>query len=133
MRAAVEVALQKTRTEREYRDVLSSLGEQCERLTALVNGLLLLARADAGEVDVRREPVDLPALVADVAEMYEPLADERGVSLATQSWSPVAVRGDSSRLRQLVTNLVDNAIKFTGSGGSVGGIQLRHSPSNVPK
>ena len=119
MRAAVEVALGKPREAKEYRDVLSSLGEQCERLTALVNGLLLLARADAGEVDLKREPVDLPALVTDVVEMYEPLAEERGISLSAHASSLVSILGDASRLRQLVTNLVDNAIKFTGSGGSV--------------
>ena len=81
MRAAVEVALGQPREAKEYRDVLASLGEQCERLTALVNGLLLLARADAGEVDLRREPVDLAALAVEVVEMYEPLAEERGAAL----------------------------------------------------
>lgn len=119
MRAAVEITLGQPREVKEYRDVLASLGEQCERLTALVNGLLLLARADAGEVDLRREPVDLAALAADVVEMYEPLAEERGVILTAHTASPVAVLGDSSRLRQLMTNLVDNAIKFTGPGGTV--------------
>lgn len=119
MRAAVEIALGQPRQPNEYRDVLASLGEQCERLTALVGGLLLLARADAGEVDVRREPVDLAALAAEVAEMYEPLAEERGVSLIADTSSPVPVLGDASRLRQLVTNLVDNAITFTGPGGTV--------------
>jgi len=119
MRAAVEVALGRPRPDGQYRDVLASLGEQCERMTALVNGLLLLARADAGEVDVRREPVDLAALAADVAEMYEPLAEERALTLMAHAGSPVPVLGDPSRLRQLVTNLVDNAIKFTGPGGTV--------------
>lgn len=119
MRAAVEVVLGQPRDADAYRDVLASLGEQCERLTALVNGLLLLARADAGEVAVRREAVDLAGLAADVAEMYDPLAEERGVSLIADTASPVVVLGDSSRLRQLVTNLVDNAIKFTPPGGSV--------------
>ena len=119
MRAAVEVALQKPRTVEAYRDTLASVGEQCDRLTNLVNGLLLLARADAGELEVRREPLDLHAVAADVAEMFEPLAEERGVSLVLGLTSFVTVLGDSSRLRQLVTNLVDNAIKFTGAGGTV--------------
>ncbi|RUL84366.1 sensor histidine kinase [Tautonia sociabilis] len=119
MRAAVEVALGQPREPGEYREVLASLGEQCERLTALVNGLLLLARADAGEMPLRREPVDLSALASDVAEMYEPLAEERGVRFRSECGSPVPVLGDSGRLRQLVTNLVDNAIKFTEPGGSV--------------
>ncbi len=81
MRAAIEVTLGQPRDAKEYRDVLSSLGEQCERLTALVNGLLLLARADAGEVNLRREPVDLSALAVEVVEMYEPLAEERAQAL----------------------------------------------------
>ena len=81
IRAAIDVALQQPRRVEEYRDVLGALGEQCDRLTALVNGLLLLARADAGEVELRHEPLDLAALADEVAEMYQPLAEERGVTL----------------------------------------------------
>jgi heavy metal sensor kinase len=119
MRAAVEIALQKPRGAEDYRNVLASLGEQCERLTALVNGLLLLARADAGEVVIRREHVDLAALACDVAEMFDPLAEERGIRLVLDVSGPVTVSGDPARLRQLVTNLVDNAVRFTAPGGSV--------------
>ena len=119
MRAAVEIALQKPRESEEYRNVLASLGEQCERLTSLVNGLLLLARADAGEVLIRREAVDLAALACEVGEMFDPLAEEKGIQLVTHTSSPVTVTGDPSRLRQLVTNLLDNAIRFTEPGGSV--------------
>jgi heavy metal sensor kinase len=119
MRAAVEIALHKPRGAEEYRNVLASLAEQCERVTALVNGLLLLARADAGEVPFRREAVDLAALACDVCEMFEPLAEEKGIRLVTDTSSPVTVTGDPSRLGQLVTNLLDNAIRFTEPGGSV--------------
>ena len=119
MRAAVEIALQKPREAEEYRNVLASLGEQCERLTTLVNGLLLLARADAGEVPVRRESLDLAALAAEVGELFLPLADEKGIQLVTDTSIPVTVAGDPSRLRQLVTNLLDNAIRFTEPGGTV--------------
>jgi heavy metal sensor kinase len=119
MRTAVEITLQKPRESEEYRTVLASLGEQCERLTALVNGLLLLARADAGEVLIRRDAVELAALACEVGEMFEPLAEEKGIQLVTDSSITVNVAGDSSRLRQLVTNLLDNAIRFTEPGGSV--------------
>jgi heavy metal sensor kinase len=119
MRAAVEIALQKPRGSGDYRTVLATLGEQCERLTSLVNGLLLLARADAGEVGIRREPVDVAALADDVAEMFDPLAEERGIRLIAETAGPVMVAGDPSRLRQLLTNLVDNAVRFTEPGGKV--------------
>ncbi|MFI5456094.1 MAG: ATP-binding protein [Isosphaerales bacterium] len=119
MRAAVEVALQQPRGMEEYRNTLASFGEQCERLTALVNGLLLLAQADAGEVLIRREAIDLASLVCEIAEVFEPLAEERGIRLVTNSSGPVAITADPSRLRQLVTNLLDNAIRFTESGGLI--------------
>src|SRR5262249_45193490 len=85
MRAAVEVALQQPRGPEEYQQILATLGEQCERLTILVNSLLLLARADAGEVAIRREPVDLAALACDVVEMFDPLAVERGIRMAAEA------------------------------------------------
>ncbi len=119
MRAAIDVTLQQRRTAAEYQDTLGSMGEQCGRLTALVNGLLLLAQADAGQAELRREPVDLAALVDEVAEMFQPLAEERGLELVWDRSPAVPVRGDPPRLRQLLTNLVDNAIKFTEAGGTV--------------
>jgi heavy metal sensor kinase len=119
MRAAVEIALQKPRGVEEYRNTLATLGEQCERLTSLVNGLLLLARADAGEVPLRREPTDLSSLGREVVELFDPLAEEKGIRLVTEAHDGVTVMGDPSRLRQLVTNLLDNAIRFTDPGGSV--------------
>jgi heavy metal sensor kinase len=119
MRAAIEIALQKPRGSDEYRNVLASLGEQCERLTALVNGLLLLARADAGEFPIKRDLIDLSALACEVGEMFDPLAEEKGIQLVIDKNSPVTISGDASRLRQLLTNLLDNAIRFTGPGGSV--------------
>jgi heavy metal sensor kinase len=118
MRAAVEITLSQPRNALEYREVLSSLGEQCDRLTTLVNGLLLLARADAGEVALQLAPVELQTLVDRVVEIYEPLAEERGISLTVRARKAVTVLGDSARLMQLITNLVDNALKFTEPGGS---------------
>src|SRR5205823_5087445 len=111
--------LQQPRGAAEYREVLGSLGEQCDRLTALVNGLLTLARADAGEVELRREPLDLATLAGEVAEMYQPLAEERALGLIFDAAPTVPVLGDAPRLRQLITNLLDNAIKFTDPSGHV--------------
>ncbi len=119
MRAAVEVTLHQPREVAEYRQTLATLGEQCEHLTALINSLLLLARADTGEINLVRAVVDLAELVGDVAEMFEPLADERGIRLVAAPLVPSAVAGDPARLRQLIINLVDNAVRFTEPGGSV--------------
>jgi heavy metal sensor kinase len=130
MRAAVEIALQQPRSLTEYCDTLSSLGEQCERLTTLVNGLLLLARADAGQVELGRKPIDLAAMVAEVAEMYQPLAEEREVTLTWDCPASLGIAGDPSRMRQLIINLIDNAIKFTNPGGRVA-IRAEHATTTT--
>jgi heavy metal sensor kinase len=119
MRAAIEVAVHESRTAAQYQDLLGSLAEQCDQLSTLVNELLLLAQADAGQVAIRREPVDLTALAVETAELYEPLAGDQGISLTCVGSKPVVILGDRDRLRQLLSNLVDNAIKFTKTGGHV--------------
>lgn len=119
MRTAIEVALQQPRPIEQYRRVLESLGSQCERLSDLVNNLLLLARADAGQIELRRELVDLAEIVEDTVELYQPVADDQQVILDWRASSPIAVYGDRGRLHQLVTNLLDNALKFTHRGGRI--------------
>lgn len=119
IQAAIEVALQEPRSNSDYRDLLATLGEQCHRLTDLVNDLLLLAKADAGQIDLQRAAVDLNDLVSEVVETYQPLADDQKVTLAWDGSNPVVCRGDRMRLLQLTMNLVDNAIKFTPEGGAV--------------
>ncbi len=119
MRAAVEVALQQPRSADVYREALESLGEQCQHLTDLVNKLLLLARADAGQIELQCERVDLAALVDEAVETFQPLADEKRIVLKWDGSEPVWCRGDRMRLSQLIVNLLDNAIKYTNSEGTV--------------
>jgi heavy metal sensor kinase len=119
MRAAVEVALQQPRSADVYREALESLGEQCQHLTDLVNKLLLLARADAGQIELQCERVDFAALLDEAVETYRPLADEKRIALEWNASEPVWCQGDRMRLSQLIMNLLDNAIKYTHSPGVV--------------
>jgi signal transduction histidine kinase len=96
---------------------LRAIREESASLAALVNGMLLLAKAESGD-DMPREPVSLTAVVADAVRATRPRADEKGLALAfapPPERDPL-VRGDANLLRQLVTNLIDNAIKFTERG-----------------
>jgi two-component system OmpR family sensor kinase len=113
-----EMALRKDRTPEEYREALETSLKASQRMKAVVEGLLTLARADAKELDLRKERVDLGRVVEETASLLGPLALERKVAL-TVSAEPVAVTGDSDRLREVVTNLITNAVRYNVQGGKV--------------
>jgi two-component system OmpR family sensor kinase len=118
MRGAIDVVLGRPREEEEYRRVLSSLGEDVDRLRSIVEDLLVLARADAGRIRLERAPLRLDVLAAEVVESFVPAASARGVSISAEQGPPVLVIGDERWLRQLVANLVGNAVKFSSAGAA---------------
>ena len=118
LRGDIEVALRRDRTPEEYQRVLRSSLEEISRLTKLTEDLLTLARSDAGESVLDLEKVQLDQLAAEARAYIAPLAASAGVSLTYDApQSPVMVEGDQKRLKQLLVNLLDNAIKYTAAGG----------------
>jgi two-component system, OmpR family, phosphate regulon sensor histidine kinase PhoR len=93
------------------------IGREAERLDALARDLLDLSRVERGTLDV--EPVDLVGLVKEVVGSYADLAEERRVKLASELRPGVAVRGDRAQLGLLLSNLVDNALRYTPARGAV--------------
>lgn len=98
-------------------DSLRAIREESASLAAMVNGMLLLAKAESGD-DVPRVPVALIEIVASAVRVAHPRAAEKGLALVFEPTGDPApsVRGDANLLRQLFTNLIDNAIKFTEKG-----------------
>ncbi len=119
LKGELEVALRSPRSPEEYQQVLQSALEESDRIARLVEGLLLLARADTGMLRMDRQPVDLAQLVTDVYEQTRVLATTHGVTLQLGRVEAVVIQGDYDRLRRLLLNLVDNGIKYTPSGGRV--------------
>lgn len=118
MRGAIDVALSRPREASEYRQVLASVGEDVDRLRAIAEDLLMLARADAGRIKLEKDPVRLDVLAAEVAESFQHVAMERHVSLNAHCPVPLLVVGDERWLRQLIVNLLDNAVKFSAAAHS---------------
>lgn len=119
-RTAIEVTLARQgRPEDEYRDSLGIVRDQMRRLSRIVEDLFTLARADVGGLPVERTPVYLDELVADCVKEARVLASPKSVELDWQGPSDLEVRGNERLLREMLINLLDNAIRHTPSGGRV--------------
>ena len=92
---------------------------EADGLIATFNSLLLIAEAETGAHRDTLEPVDLRDIVRDITDLYEPVAEERGIRLRVSAPTNVMVRGNRSLLARAAANLVENALKFTPAGGEV--------------
>jgi len=99
-------------------DQVEAVAVESEHMTRMVDDLLTLARADEGRLALEREPVDFGAVADDVARDMAAIAELHGIEISREC-SAVGVQGDARRLRQLVLILIDNALKYTPSGGRV--------------
>jgi signal transduction histidine kinase len=119
LRARADVALQRRRSPKEYEEVLTGISQEAERLGGLVENMLLLARADAGQWPLRCETVILDDLLLDAASAARALADRKGVTIDIGELEESRVRGDPALLRQLFMVILDNAVAFTPAGGHI--------------
>jgi heavy metal sensor kinase len=119
LRTELDLALRRSRSAEELEAALRSAAEDTDRLARLAEDLLVMARADRGRLPVRLEPVDLAPLVASAIETFGPRAANRGV--AVEARVPDDLRGsvDPLRVRQVIGNLLDNALRHTPPGGRV--------------
>ena len=133
IRGEAEVALMSDLTPEGYRAVLRSIVDEVERMSAIVENLLILARADAHQIEVRRERIALHEIVMSVYEQMEPLARRRGVRLEIGDLAEAEVEGDPLWLPQILINLVNNAVKYTPPGGTVTMAIAIRTPRSTPQ
>jgi two-component system heavy metal sensor histidine kinase CusS len=120
IQSSLEVAVSRERTPQEYQATIEDVLHETRQLTRLTNDLLLLAEGGAESAVAAHTIVELAALVRQAASMFAGVAEERGVRLHVDMQGDARVAGDPRYLRQVCSNLLDNAIRFTPRGGKVG-------------
>ena len=127
--AQTELSLKKERSREEYREVIEVCHRTSHRMKGLVDGLLTLARSDAGKLELERRRVDLRDLVEESLALLTPLADETGITI-TRQLQPTQASVDAYRISQVIANLLTNAIRYNRPGGSVT-VSLASTPDEV--
>jgi len=112
MRNRAEAALRENRGEEQYRAALETVIAESDQLIKTFNALLMIARAEAGAPSGAFAEVDLSAVVADMAELYGPVAEDRGIVLDTAVTSGIRIKANRELIGQAVVNLVENALKY---------------------
>jgi signal transduction histidine kinase len=119
LRTRVDVALQQPRDADHYVSALHNVEAEARRLGGIVDSLLVLARADSGERQIQRERFFLDDVAIDAAGASRVVARQKGVEVTVEEFEEAPVVGDPALTRQLIMILLDNAVKFTDSGGEV--------------
>jgi len=132
LRGELESVVEQARALPELSDRAGSALEEVDRLAKIVDALFAISRLDAGEAQQERARFDLAPLAASTTEQMSLLAEDKGVSMACNVQGNVSVEGDRARIKQVVVNLLDNAIKYTPSGGSINlNIHASHSKALI--
>ena len=119
LRGEIESFVEEPQLSAEWRERLGSALEEVERLANIVEGLFAISRLDAGEAQAEWVRFDLAQLAAGTADQMFLLAEDKKIGLACTAPKGVWVEGDRARLKQVVVNLLDNAIKYTADGGEI--------------
>lgn len=128
LKGEVEVALRKKRLSHEYEQILQSNLEEINRMSKIVEDLLLLSKADIGEIRLNKEDVNLTRFMAGLIEQMKILAQPKNIRIETTNHHPggvtepageIHVLGDTLRMRELFINLIENGIKYTEEGGRI--------------
>jgi heavy metal sensor kinase len=119
IRASAEMILLGGGSKAEAEAMVAITAEECDRLLELINTTLDIAEAESGAAKLKLTDIDLVEMVADAVELFQPLAEDKQITLATDLPECCPLQGDRHRLQRVIANLLDNALKYTPGGGRV--------------
>ncbi len=118
IRGIAEVTLTTGKSLAEYEGMAASTVEECDRLLDMINTMLMISKTESGVVEPSVEEIDLKGLIEKACELFGPSAEDKGVTLSCNVADRVRLVGDNQMIQRMLSNLLDNAVKYTPSGGS---------------
>jgi heavy metal sensor kinase len=119
LRGGAEIALQSGHNLEICREALADCMEESERMLTMLNTLMDISEAETGAMKLDLESVNISVLIEDVIELYRYVAEDKGIAVHTKASKDLCLAADPNRMRQILANLLDNAIKYTPSGGKI--------------
>jgi heavy metal sensor kinase len=116
IRGTAEVTLTTGKSLSEYESMAASTIEECDRLLDMINTMLMISKTESGVDKLSREEINLQSLVREACELFEPTAEDRGVTLSCDVPDGSHLVGDTRMIQRMLSNLLDNAIKYTPPG-----------------
>ncbi len=119
MRGTAETTLMNGSDIDDFKAMAGNTVEECDRLLSMVNSMLDISEAEAGVSKMEIEDIDLSQVVRQACDIFLPIAEEKELSLAIQAPHACNIRGDLKKIQRLISNLLDNALKYTPTGGTI--------------
>jgi heavy metal sensor kinase len=129
-RGSAEMALQSDQNLEIYREALTDCIEESERMLTMLNTLMDISEAETGVMKLDTQSVNVSALIEGVVELYRYVAEDKGILVHTVTSNDLYLTADPNRMRQILANLLDNALKYTPSGGRID-IEAHHSGQHI--
>ena len=119
IRGMAEVTLTTESSLPDYKSMAGTTIEECDRLLDMINTMLVISKTEAGVGQFENSELDIAGVVRDACELFRPMADEQGLTLACQAPETLLTSGDVRMIQRMISNLIDNAVKYTPPGGDI--------------
>ena len=119
IRGIAEMSLMSERTIDEYKNMAASTIEECDRLIEVINTMLEITEIESGISEPEIKELDVTTLIRDACELFRPISNEKKIKLSEDVSENMIIQGDRKKLQRIISNLLDNAIKYTPDGGTV--------------
>jgi len=119
IRGIAEISLTTGSSLKEYESMAGNTIEECDRLLDMINTMLIISKTEAGLGQFDRKELDIARVVRDACELFLPMAENEGLSLVCDAPQQLIINGDIRMIQRMISNLLDNAVKYTPAGGKI--------------